>query len=212
MTATTTRVDLETMYRPNVAEFVVGAARSDQFPKDDLPEIAFAGRSNVGKSSLLNMLVGRRALARTSATPGKTQQINFFRLDRRIMFVDLPGYGYARVSKTDRQAWALLIERYLSHRPNLRLVVSLIDIRHPPTALDRDMFAWLDAIGVPFLVVLTKYDKVSPTLASTRQDDVARLVDGMSGCRGILAVSSTLRHNRELLWRTLLTMCTDGGK
>jgi len=200
------------MYRPNVAEFVVGAARSDQFPKDDLPEIAFAGRSNVGKSSLLNMLVGRRALARTSATPGKTQQINFFRLDRRIMFVDLPGYGYARVSKTDRQAWALLIERYLSHRPNLRLVVSLIDIRHPPTALDRDMFAWLDAIGVPFLVVLTKYDKVSPTLASTRQDDVARLVDGMSGCRGILAVSSTLRHNRELLWRTLLTMCTDGGK
>lgn len=192
------------MITPKSIEFVISAAHPSQFPKGILPEIAFAGRSNVGKSSLLNMLVGRRSLARTSATPGKTQQINFFRLDHRVHFVDLPGYGFARVSKTDRASWARLIERYLTERPTLRLIVSLVDIRHKPTALDLDMFAWLDAVGVPFVVVLTKHDKVSAIAATAREEEVAETVSSYPGCRGVIPVSSETKFNRERLWKELM--------
>lgn len=192
------------MIQPKSVEFVISAARPGQFPPGNLPEVAFAGRSNVGKSSLLNMLVGRRALARTSATPGKTQQINFFRLDDRLHLVDLPGYGFARVSKSDRIAWARLIERYLTDRQTLRLVVSLVDIRHKPTTLDLDMFDWLEAVGVPFIVVLTKHDKVSPRAAAEREEEVALIVAPHSGCRGVIPVSAQTRFNRDRLWKELM--------
>jgi GTP-binding protein len=187
------------MLRVTTADFVISAARTAQFPKGPTPEIAFAGRSNVGKSSLLNSLVGRKALAKTSSTPGKTQQINFFRINDRFHFVDLPGYGYAKVSKTEREAWVRLIESYLRDRDQLRLVVSLSDIRHEPTALDRDMFAWLDSVGRPFLIVLTKYDKVSPVAAEERRLEVLELARGYGNCVGVVVHSSETRHNRDRL-------------
>ncbi len=187
------------MLRIATAEFVIGAAAPTQFPKQPTAEVAFAGRSNVGKSSLLNLLVGRKSLAKISSTPGKTQQINFFRINDRFQFVDLPGYGYAKVSKTDREAWARLIESYLRHRDQLSLVVSLSDIRHPPTALDIEMFHWLDAIGRPFLIVLTKHDKVPPAQAEARRLEVAALAASYTHCVGVLPVSSNTRHNRDRL-------------
>ncbi len=187
------------MLRITSAEFVISAARPEQFPKAPTPEIAFAGRSNVGKSSLLNSIVGRKALAKTSATPGKTQQINFFRINDRFHFVDLPGYGYAKVSKTEREAWVRLIESYLSGRDQLRLVVALSDIRHETPQLDLDLFQWLDSIGRPFLVVLTKYDKVSAIQAEARVQEVTELLQRYPACIGVIPYSSQTRHNRDKL-------------
>ena len=187
------------MLRITSSEFVISAAAPAQFPKAPTPEVAFAGRSNVGKSSLLNSLVNRKGLAKTSATPGKTQQINFFRINDRYHFVDLPGYGYAKVSKTEREAWVRLIESYLSDRPQLKLVAALSDIRHEPTALDRDLFQWLDAIGRPFVIVLIKYDKVSPAAAQARYDEVMELTSIYPNRVGIIPFSSQTRHNRDAL-------------
>jgi len=191
------------MLRITSAEFVISAARPNQFPKAPIPEIAFAGRSNVGKSSLLNSIVGRKGLAKTSGTPGKTQQINFFRINDRFHFVDLPGYGYAKVSKTEREAWVRLIESYLRVREQLKLVVALSDIRHEPTALDLDMFQWLHAIGRPFLVVLTKHDKISAAQAQERFEQVGALVEAYPNCIGVIPYSSQTRHNRDRLMGAL---------
>jgi GTP-binding protein len=143
------------------AEFVVSAAGSGQFPRDGLPEIAFAGRSNVGKSSLLNRLVGRRGLALTSKTPGRTRLLNFFRIDGEAYFVDLPGYGYAAAPKSLRETWGGLVEGYLRTRPQLRGVIFLLDMRHAPTARDLEMRGLLDEAGLPWIPVLTKADKLS---------------------------------------------------
>lgn len=181
------------------AEFLIGAARPSQFPKGPMPDIAFVGRSNVGKSSLLNSLTARKGLAKTSGTPGKTRQINFFRINDSLNFVDLPGYGYAQVSKDERAAWARLIESYLTQRDQLRLVVALSDIRHEPTALDREVFAWLDDVERPFIVVLTKYDKVSPQQAAARVEEVGHVVGGYSRCLEVLPFSSKTNHNRDQL-------------
>ena len=142
-------------------EYVVSAFGKSQFPKDHLPEIAFAGRSNVGKSSLLNSLVGKQ-IAKTSGTPGKTRAINFFLINRKFYFVDLPGYGYARVPKRIQQSWQRLLEGYLGQRSNLRAAVVIIDIRRekvPPT--DLQMMEYLISVDVPCLPVLTKVDKLN---------------------------------------------------
>ncbi len=145
----------------NDVQFVKGAVRWEQLPADGLPEVAFVGRSNVGKSSLLNMLLGRSRLARTSGTPGKTQEFNYYLVEGRLYFVDLPGYGYARISKAQRARWGRFIGRYLSERASLRAVFHLIDSRHPPTTLDRDVMALMRGSPVPYVVVLTKVDKLS---------------------------------------------------
>jgi GTP-binding protein len=142
--------------------FLTGAARDDQLPELGLPEVAFAGRSNVGKSSLLNALTGRKTLARTSRTPGRTQQINFFDLDGRLVLVDLPGYGYARAAKTDIKAWSDLTRRYLKARPQLRRICLLIDARHGLKASDRDIMADLDEAAASYQIVFTKADKIKP--------------------------------------------------
>ena len=142
-------------------EFVVGAAQLSQLPRTTWPEIAWAGRSNVGKSSLLNQVVGMRGLARTSNTPGKTRQINFYRVDGRWHLVDLPGYGYASGPRTERESWGALIEPYLRNRRQLAGVAVLVDSRIGPTELDRMMFEWLTASPTPWAVMLTKTDKVS---------------------------------------------------
>ncbi len=146
--------------RIRTADFLTSAGRSDQFPRGGRPEIAFAGRSNVGKSSLINRLLGRSGLARTSSTPGRTRTINFYGVDDRFLCVDLPGYGYAKVSRTVQEGWWTLVEEYLTHRVALRGAVHLTDARHPPTEQDRDLREFLAAVRVPCLHVLTKADKV----------------------------------------------------
>ncbi len=141
--------------------FVIGAAQWDQLPTDGRPEVAFIGRSNVGKSSLLNALVGRKNLARTSSTPGKTRQFNYYLVDNRFYLVDLPGLGYARISARERNRWAQLIHRYLTTRPVLKLVFHLIDSRHPPQPVDERIMEMMKGSDIPYVVVLTKVDKLS---------------------------------------------------
>ncbi len=139
-------------------QFVTGAASLDGLPPARLPEVAFAGRSNVGKSSLINALTGRRTLARTSKTPGRTQQINFFALGGRLLLVDLPGYGFTRAPKAQVKEWTALVEAYLRGRPTLRRAALLIDARHGPKASDRAVMAMLDQSAVSYQAVLTKAD------------------------------------------------------
>lgn len=137
-------------------------------PEPKLPEVAFAGRSNVGKSSLLNQLVRRKRFARVSNTPGRTREINFFVVNRQFVLVDLPGYGYARLSKEKRAEWRPLIEGYLRHSPELRGIVQLLDVRHDPTRDDTQMLAFLADLGVPTLFALTKIDKLGATKRTER--------------------------------------------
>ena len=143
------------------AVFVTSAAKKTQYPKTDLPEIAFAGRSNVGKSSLINMLTKNKSLAKVSGKPGKTRTINFFDIDETWRIVDLPGYGFANVSKAESESWGEMMESYLSSRENLKCVVQLVDIRHAPTAQDVQMYEYLRYYHLSGLVVATKSDKVS---------------------------------------------------
>lgn len=154
------------------AEFVTSAAAREGFPRDGLPEIAFVGRSNVGKSSLLNKLANRRALARTSGTPGKTRLVNFFRVERRerpaVLLVDLPGYGWARVAKKERAEWQRLIEGYLAGRTPLRGVLLLLDARRDPGDDERDFLPWLAERGVVVRLVVTKLDKLRPAEREAR--------------------------------------------
>ena len=144
-------------------DFVLGVAQLSQLPSVDMPEIAFAGRSNVGKSSLLNALTGRKALARTSHTPGRTQQLNFFNIGGQIHLVDMPGYGYAKVSKSQRSGWESLIKTYLAGRPQLRCVFILVDSRHGLKPSDVSLMEMLDEAAVSYRIVLTKTDKSHPT-------------------------------------------------
>jgi GTP-binding protein len=143
------------------ARFVKSAKQPADFPRDQRPEIAFCGRSNIGKSSLLNVLTNSRGLARTSSTPGRTQTINFFLINDRLYFADLPGYGFARVAKEVRSSWGPMIEGYLRNRPQLKLTLMLVDSRMPPTESDVLMKNWLDHYRIPNAVVLTKIDKIS---------------------------------------------------
>lgn len=144
-------------------QFVIGAARLDQAPDGVLPEIGFGGRSNVGKSSLVNALTGRRTLAKTSNTPGRTQQLNFFDLGERLMLVDLPGYGYAKAPKSTVDQWTRLVNYYLRGRVSLRRVLMLIDARHGIKDVDRRVMSMLDKAAVVYQVILTKCDKLNPT-------------------------------------------------
>jgi GTP-binding protein len=142
-------------------QFVKGVVGWQDLPDDGRPEVAFIGRSNVGKSSLVNMLVGRRALAHTSGTPGKTRQFNYYIVNEAFYLVDVPGYGYAKTARTERERWGRFIGRYLTERPPLRAVFHLIDSRHAPTAQDEDILALMRASPVPYVIALTKTDKLS---------------------------------------------------
>lgn len=144
----------------NKVELVISAVRPDQYPEDGLPEFALAGRSNVGKSSFINKMIGRKSMARISSKPGKTQTLNFYKIEEKIFYVDVPGYGYAKVSKSEREAWGKMIERYITDREPLRAVIQIVDLRHPPSRDDIAMYNFMKHFGIPCIVVATKADKI----------------------------------------------------
>ena len=156
----------------NKSELEAVAVKPNQYPPEGVAEIAFAGRSNVGKSSLLNLLTGRKKLARVSGSPGKTRTINFYRVNDAFRIVDLPGYGYAKVSKSVSEGWGEMMERYLEQRESLRKVIQLVDIRHAPSKQDVEMYQYLRHFGLDGIVVATKADKISrQSAAETDQAD-----------------------------------------
>lgn len=178
--------------------------RVDQFPKPSLPELAFAGKSNVGKSTLINMLLGRKNLARTSSVPGKTQTINWYNIDDQLFFVDLPGYGYAKASKTDQVKWGKVIETYLNKRETLRCVLLLVDIRHAPSANDLMMMDFLRHYQVKTVIVATKADKVTRNQLPSQIKMLASELRVEKS--DIIPVSSLSKMGREVLWEKLIQM------
>ncbi len=181
------------------AQFLKSAMRPDQYPNDGRPEIAFAGRSNVGKSTLLNNLLGKKGLAKTSGRPGKTQTVNFFDINKSVYFVDLPGYGYAKVPKTLKAEWGRVMTAYLADREPLRLVVHLVDARHKPTGQDLDMLELLDHAEVPTLVVATKIDKLKRGQRAQNLASIRKILD-LDREALILPVSGTSGEGLRELW------------
>ena len=172
---------------------------TSKLPETDKIEIAFAGKSNVGKSSLINALVNRKALARTSATPGKTQTINFYNINEEMYLVDLPGYGYAKVSEQEKEKWGKLIERYLHTSKQLKAVFLLIDIRHDPSANDRMMYEWIVEMGYKPIIIATKLDKLK---RSQVQKNVKAIKEGLGVLPGttIIPFSSETKQGRDEIW------------
>lgn len=181
------------------AEFVKSAFANEHLPEDGLPEVAFLGRSNVGKSSLLNSLLQRKGLARTSNTPGRTQSINYFVVNGAFYFVDLPGYGYARVSKEMRKDWGKMAEDYLSDRRELVLFIQLVDARHEPTALDRQLADWLRHHRKKVLVVATKSDKLS----TNQLGKSIKEIRAVFGEYPVVPYSSVTGKGREEVWKAI---------
>lgn len=181
----------------NKAEFITGAPSLSQCPPPEYPEICFAGRSNVGKSSLINAMMNHSGLARTSNTPGKTQQMNYYKIDNEAYFVDLPGFGYAKVSKKERERWGRDIRDYLLDRSTLRLIVHLVDIRHEPSKLDEEFFYWMGANRMPFCVVLSKADKLNRNHQNQSKFRLERILDEMNIQVPIVVVSSEKRNGIE---------------
>ncbi|EAA0350482.1 YihA family ribosome biogenesis GTP-binding protein [Listeria monocytogenes] len=144
----------------NNVELIISAVRPEQYPETDLPEYALAGRSNVGKSSFINTMIRRKSMARISQKPGKTQTLNFYKIEEALFFVDVPGYGFAKVSKTEREKWGIMIETYITSREQLRGVIQIVDLRHKPTEDDRMMYEFLKYYDIPVIVVATKADKI----------------------------------------------------
>jgi len=157
------------MMKITSAEFIKGALKRLDYPEESLPEVAFAGKSNVGKSSLINTLVNRKNLVRTSSSPGRTQMLNFFRINNQINFVDFPGYGFAKVPVRVRAQWKPMVEDYLKYRKTLKMVIILLDARRAPSSDDATLVRWLEAFGIPFLIVLTKSDKISKNKYSAQR-------------------------------------------
>ncbi len=182
-------------------------------PRNDKPEIAFAGKSNVGKSSLINALMNRKSYARTSAQPGKTQTINFYNIDDALYYVDLPGYGYAKVSKTEKERWGRMIENYLKKSEQLKCVFLLVDIRHEPSANDRQMYDWVVHNGYEPVIIATKLDKIK----RSQKDKQIKLI--RTGLRlgkevTVIPFSAETKQGREEIWDLIETLCSqdDGGE
>jgi GTP-binding protein len=187
------------------AAFLKSAFQESHYPPPDKIEVAFAGRSNVGKSSLLNVLVNRKNLARTSSTPGRTQALNFFLVDGHFYFVDLPGYGYARVSLEVKKSWRGMVEAYLRNRPNLKAVVVILDIRRGLEEEDRELIDWLEQEGRNILVVLTKIDKLTRSERDSRVRRMEKDLSGVVSEKPILFSAKT-REGRKEIWDKLLSL------
>jgi GTP-binding protein len=181
------------------AEFIKSAFDERDWPRDPKPEVAFLGRSNVGKSSLINSLLGVRGLARTSSTPGRTQALNFFLINGRFRFVDLPGYGYARVPRGVKAAWGEMATNYLAKRMGLVLSIHIVDSRHEPTTLDLQLNEWLRHHARPRVVVATKSDKLSQNQLRKNIERARRAL----GAEEVIAYSATTGRGRDEVWRTI---------
>ena len=181
------------------SELLITAARKEQYPETTVPELAFAGKSNVGKSSMINALLNRKSLARTSSSPGKTQTINFYNVNDALNFVDLPGYGYAKVSKTEKEKWGKMIETYLSSREQLKEVILLVDIRHEPNANDIQMYEWIKSYGYTGFVIATKADKISKA-QRIKQINIIKKTLNIDDINLVAAFSSSEKLNVEKVW------------
>jgi GTP-binding protein len=190
-------------------EFIKSAAKAAHYPPAVFPEIAFAGRSNVGKSSLINVLVNRKNLVRTSSTPGRTQLINFFDVNGEFSLVDLPGYGYAKVPLAVKKEWGPMMETYLSKRPNLRGVVLIFDIRRTPVLEDRQMLDWLRSYDIPPLLVVTKCDKVSRNEQGKQAEVIARTLGVVN--KDLCFFSALKREGTEDVWQRIEALLVDEG-
>lgn len=184
------------------SDIVISAVSPSQYPEDMLPEIAFVGRSNVGKSSTLNTLLGRKSLARVSSTPGKTRTINFFIINKEFYLVDLPGYGYAKVSKSEKASWGKIMETYLSTRQNLQEVILLVDIRHEPTNDDKMMYDWIKHYGYGSIVIATKSDKISRSKYQ-KHIKIIRQKLQMSQEDKVLPISSLKKQGIKEVWDSI---------
>lgn len=183
----------------NNAKLQVSAVDKSQYPEQGKPEFVFMGKSNVGKSSLINYLLNRKSLARTSAKPGKTRVINFYNIDEKAYFVDLPGYGYAKVSKTEKESWSDMVDNYLYERRDFRLFLLIIDIRHEPGEMDLVMMDWLKKYALDYVVVASKADQVN---LSERQSKIENLrkIFNMPNEKAVIAISTLKKFGRDELW------------
>lgn len=186
------------------AELVISAVGPKQYPTDVLPEIALAGRSNVGKSSFINKMIARKNLARTSSNPGKTQTLNFYKINNKFRFVDVPGYGFAKVSKAEREKWGEFIEEYLSSREYLRAVMLIIDIRHKPSVDDQMMYEWLHHIEVPVVIVATKVDKIPKGKVQKHVKEIRETLNASNNVP-IIPFSSETSQGKDEAWGQLMT-------
>ncbi|MDD7363631.1 MAG: ribosome biogenesis GTP-binding protein YihA/YsxC [Peptoniphilus sp.] len=183
------------------------AVKREQYPKADLPEFAFCGRSNVGKSSFINAMVGRKNLARTSGKPGKTRTINFYRINDAVRLVDLPGYGYAVASKKEQDAWAKSINDYLMYRDNLSELILLVDIRHEPSAKDKEMYRWIVDSGFAGMVIATKADKLSKNQRQKAVSVIQKTL-GAAYRELIFPYSATTKENVDAIWDEIHDMAS----
>ena len=183
-------------------QFIKSATDPSHYPETPYPEVAFAGRSNVGKSSLINTLVNRKNLARTSNTPGRTRLINFFLVNDAYSLADLPGYGYAKVSEEIRRSWGPMVQTYMERRKNLRLMIVILDIRRDPSEQDQDLLQWFHARAIPFQIVLTKVDKLSRSQIGARKGVLEKLLR-RSDSRQPIVFSARTGLGREDVWKAI---------
>lgn len=184
------------------AEIEISAVKKEQYPKTNLPEIALAGRSNVGKSSFINRIIGRKNLVRTSSKPGKTRTLNFYLINDAFYFVDVPGYGYAQVSKREREKWGQMMEEYFETREQLQLVVLIVDLRHEPTREDIQMVEYVNYLNIPLLIVATKLDKI-PKTKRERYINQMRKIFSTDEQIQIIPFSAVTGENKDLVWKEL---------
>ena len=186
------------------AKFICSAVTPEHYPPADLPEVAFAGRSNVGKSSLINKILNRKKLVRTSKTPGRTQLLNFFEINEIYRFVDLPGYGYAKVPVEVQKRWRPMVETYLTSRSNMRGMVLLLDIRREPSKEDLNLWHWLQTMSIKVVTVITKVDKLSRNKRNKQSAAIARTLGGKK--EELIEFSAMTGEGKEKVWRELLRL------
>ncbi|MDW4425497.1 ribosome biogenesis GTP-binding protein YihA/YsxC [Staphylococcus saprophyticus] len=187
---------------PNEIELLISAVKPEQYPETGLSEVGLSGRSNVGKSTFINSMIGRKNMARTSQQPGKTQTLNFYNIDNQLVFVDVPGYGYAKVSKKQREAFGKMIEKYISQRKELKLVIQLVDLRHNPTEDDILMYNYLKYYEIPTFVVATKEDKIAKGKVQKHLANIQQKLE-MEPEDEIISYSSVKNNKQQQIWNVI---------